>query len=358
MRLRLIQDLQALRDLKGEWLRLWAMAPRPEIFSHPSWALLFLETYGAGRGIHGIVAEDRDGTVRGLLPMFKDVYGLLRFIGDPRSDYSDALCAPQDAAQIIPLLLSAISDPSALRLHALPEHSLLLRGLSNHGRSVWTVEREEPCPAILFDPLGHVSRDLLKKDSLRRHEKKVSQLGPIRLEKLWTPTAAFEALPILFDQHVARWRVTKTPSLFEQSEHRKFYLNLIADSDLWPFVDFRLLYAGDRVVAAHFGFMTQHRFLWYKPTFDPNLAPLGPGEVLLKHLIEATVAEQAIEFDFTRGNEAFKLRFANAMRWNYFVYRPNLVHRIRSIARTSNALVKRFLFKKCSPLKEHQIREQ
>lgn len=342
-RLKTIHDLDSLRRLEPDWLRLWALAPRPEIFSHPSWALQFLTTYGSGNRIHTVVALASDGTVCGLLPLFQDSGGWLKFIGDPRSDYSDALCDPQDAAEIVPLLLSAIPNQSALRLHALPDHSLLLTALAAQSRQPYSIEKEEPCPAIIFDSAGLVAEGLLKKESLRRHEKKVAKLGPVRLEKLLTPASALQALPILFNQHVARWRSSPTPSLFQQPEHRLFYQNLVTDPDLWPLLDFRVLYAGDKAVAAHFGFLTGNRMLWYKPSFDPEFAPLGPGEVLLKHLVEAAVAAQASELDFTRGNEAFKHRFANATRWNHLVHRPNLTQRLHALARAGRDWTRRKL---------------
>ncbi|MGV3659656.1 MAG: GNAT family N-acetyltransferase, partial [Prosthecobacter sp.] len=124
-----------------------------------------------------------------------------------------------------------------------------------------------------------------------------------------------------------------TPSLFEQEASREFYRGLVMDDAFWPLVDFRLLHAGERLVAAHFGFFHAGRFLWYKPSFDPELGSLGAGEVLLKHLITAAAAEGAQEFDFTRGNEGFKQRFATVTRMNHWVCRPGLWDKLRSAAK-------------------------
>ncbi|MGV3658723.1 MAG: hypothetical protein ACO1TE_01025, partial [Prosthecobacter sp.] len=103
MRARLITQESGLHALAGEWDRLWSLAPRPEVFGCFAWARQFLRAYGAGQGLCCVVAEDGSGAVRGLLPLFKDAHGWLRFIGDPRSDYSDVLCAPEDATTVVPL---------------------------------------------------------------------------------------------------------------------------------------------------------------------------------------------------------------------------------------------------------------
>ena len=53
--------------------------------------------------------------VSGLLPLMRDEKGWLRFIGDPRSDYSDVLCAPEEAAAVAPPEAPA-SSPAATAL--------------------------------------------------------------------------------------------------------------------------------------------------------------------------------------------------------------------------------------------------
>lgn len=328
--LRVISDAPGLSKLEPDWQRLWALQPRPEVFMHLAWVCAFVEVYGPGKGIHCLVAESH-GKVCGILPLFRDDKNWLRFIGDPRSDYSDVLCDPADAVEVVSALTVHLKKQPGLSLSAVPEHALLWKSLQTAPHP-FTIEGEEPCPAIQFDAEGLIAKDLLKKESLRRHEKKVAKLGPITMQRATTREEAHAFLPVLFNQHVARWRATSTPSMFEKPEHRRFYERLINDDVLWPLLDFRLVKAGDRDVATHFGFFHDRRFIWYKPSFDPELSSMGPGEVLLKYLIAAAAAEGAIEFDFTRGNEGFKQRFATVIRQNYRIHRPTLIQRARAVA--------------------------
>jgi len=336
--LRIIDKARDLDALADDWHRLWLAQPRREVFTQHAWAKVFLEVYGAETRLHCIVAEDQG--IKAIMPLFRDGKRCLRFVGDPRSDYSDVLCLPSDLDRVMPALLAAIGSERSVSLSAVPEHSLLFKTLKTI-RHPFEVAIEEPCPAIEFDPAGAVVKELLKKESLRRHEKKVSKLGPIRMDRMSTQEAALKWLPVLFDQHIARWRMTPTPSLFESEAHRRFYEQLVVNDILWPMVDFRLVYAGDRVVATHFGFFHDQRFIWYKPSFDPELANLGPGEVLLKYLIAAAADEGAREFDFTRGGEGFKQRFATVNRNNYVITRRPLLQRLRSAAGRVRRLLKK-----------------
>ncbi len=341
MKPRIVSDAAGLAGLHEDWLRLWDAQPRREVFTHPAWAELYVKSCGCGRGLHCLAAEEKN-TVRAILPLFRDATGCLRFIGDPRSDYSDMLCEPADAEKAAEAFLTALKSERQACLSAVPEHGLLLKALKNRGGHPFTIELEEPCPAIVFDAEGEIAKSLLKKESLRRHEKKVAKLGPVRLVRITDRGEAMRRLPEFFDQHRARWSRTSTPSLFEAAENRAFYTGIVTDDELWPMTDFRMLLAGDRMAAAHFGFFHHRRFIWYKPSFDPELSSLGPGEVLLKHLIEAAASEGAAEFDFTRGGEAFKQRFATVIRGNFVIRRRTLAQRLRAAAsRAKSRLLKK-----------------
>lgn len=341
MKVRIISDAAGLAGLHEDWLRLWDSHLRREVFTHPAWAEVFVKSCGCGRGLHCLVAEEKNAVIA-ILPLFRDVKGCLRFVGDPRSDYSDMLCDPVHAEQAAEVFLAAMKSERQVCLSAVPEHGLLLQALNRRGGHRFMIEVEEPCPAIVFDAAGEIAKSLLKKESLRRHEKKVAKLGPVRMVRITDRDEAMKRLPDFFDQHRARWRTTGTPSLFESAENRAFYDGIVADDELWPMTDFRLLFAGERLAAAHFGFFHHRRFIWYKPSFDPELSSLGPGEVLLKHLIEAAACEGAVEFDFTRGGEAFKQRFATVIRSNFVIRRRTLAQRLRAAAsRAKSRLLKK-----------------
>ena len=148
-----------------------------------------------------------------------------------------------------------------------------------------------------------------------RHERKLARRGALTLARV-KPEEADAALEAMFDQHIARRLAAGDESLFLNEHSREFYKGLVACADFADFGCFDALKAGDRDVAYHFGLYGAATFIWYKPTFDMNLQHEGPGEVLFKALVEHASAAGHSYFDFSRGDEPFKLRFANVQRRN------------------------------------------
>jgi CelD/BcsL family acetyltransferase involved in cellulose biosynthesis len=71
------------------------------------------------------------------------------------------------------------------------------------------------------------------------------------------------------------------------------------------------LWAGDRLVAAHFGMRSGPVLHWWFPAFSTELARYSPGALLLLHLAEGSAAEGVSLVDFGKGDESYKLRWAN-----------------------------------------------
>ena len=69
-------------------------------------------------------------------------------------------------------------------------------------------------------------------------------------------------------------------------------------------------------MAFHFGFEFRGRLYWYKPSFDPGVARLSPGKVLLSYLISDALERGLKELDFTVGAEPFKARYTDTHRIN------------------------------------------
>ena len=136
-------------------------------------------------------------------------------------------------------------------------------------------------------------------------------------EKAW-PRLRADArccpLDQFFDQHVARWAATDTPSLFVEPRNRDFYHALTRYLSPRSWILFTVVEHNGRPVAFHFGFDYSGALMWYKPSFDPAVAAWSPGLVLLRQLIQFAIDTRRKELDFTFGDEAFKTRFTNSAR--------------------------------------------
>jgi CelD/BcsL family acetyltransferase involved in cellulose biosynthesis len=80
-----------------------------------------------------------------------------------------------------------------------------------------------------------------------------------------------------------------------------------------------LVTAGDRLVAAGFGFEDADAYYLYNSAYDPAVADVSPGIVLLHHLIRRVNASGRRRFDFLKGTETYKRRLGAEPRPLYLV---------------------------------------
>jgi CelD/BcsL family acetyltransferase involved in cellulose biosynthesis len=161
---------------------------------------------------------------------------------------------------------------------------------------------------------GEAFRTAANKKSLVRHERALAHSGLLRVSHLTAGPETAQHLDEFFQQHIDRWSITSSPSLFLQASWRDFYLKLIENPAHSSWLRFARIEWNGRSVAFHFGFHYRGEFLWYKPSFDIALARSSPGEVLLRQLLLQADQEGADAFDFGLGEEQFKLRFASEVR--------------------------------------------
>ena len=71
------------------------------------------------------------------------------------------------------------------------------------------------------------------------------------------------------------------------------------------------LYAGDRLVAVHFGMLTDHSLHYWFPVYDPEFQRYSPGTELLLEVARVANAKGITKVDLGYGDDAYKFRFCN-----------------------------------------------
>lgn len=72
------------------------------------------------------------------------------------------------------------------------------------------------------------------------------------------------------------------------------------------------IWAGDHLVAAHIGMLTDTMLHYWFPVFDPQFAKYSPGTELLLRVAERASSMGIRKLDLGYGDDAYKFRFANA----------------------------------------------
>lgn len=269
-----------------------------------------------GRGQLMILTAGRDRTPQVLAPLFIDG-GMVFLVGSGGSDYLDFIGEARDP-EVLACLLGAVrkAAPGLLgfRFYLVPDASRTGAGLQAAAESLGLDCHDEgslPAPALSSGGQSEVLVQAAGRKSMIRHERYFQREGHLVVEHLRDAAAITPRLEEFFEQHVARWRGTSAPSLFEDPAQRAFYRRLTAAAAADGLIRFSRVVWNGTLIAAHFGFLHGGTFLWYKPSFDPALARHSPGEVLLRHLLLASAEEGVDTFDFGIGDEPFKQRFAN-----------------------------------------------
>jgi CelD/BcsL family acetyltransferase involved in cellulose biosynthesis len=72
------------------------------------------------------------------------------------------------------------------------------------------------------------------------------------------------------------------------------------------------LYAGDRLVAAHFGVRSDRTLYYWLPAFNPEFGKYTPGGLLIYFLLQFLAAMRCDVLDFGPGGEKYKEYFNNS----------------------------------------------
>jgi CelD/BcsL family acetyltransferase involved in cellulose biosynthesis len=221
-------------------------------------------------------------------------------LGDGCYDYGDVLFSDPDEAL---LLLREIGKKYFfVKFDSLSAGSGVL-GLAEKIRySRTTKSCISPVIRLPFSPLnGRKLKDT--RYQIRRLEKN----GSLSLQLVREKADLQNELERLFDMHVRQWNSKGDSSIFQGEENRILYRELIASLGEQTQVVLAVLKYGDDVVAMHFGFESERKLYYYKPTINVNYGKHSPGSVLLLKLVEDAQDRGMVMVDLLRGDEDYKL---------------------------------------------------
>lgn len=300
----IVNDEAGLSVLEPEWHDLWERDPAATPFQSPAWLVPWVRTFAGPDWL--VATMRRRGRLMAVLPLFcvDDVHGRrLMSMGAGISDYGDGVFDPEVGCEEASMLITALRDWHAIELLQVPLESPLLRAPAPEG---WSDCRRsaEPCPVM---PLPTVlSRHM--RQNLRYYRRRVERSG-IEHASTSSGDAALTLLEGLFALHGARWQTRGSPGVLAEDKIRSFHRQAVpalADAGL---LRMHVLHRRGMPVAVGYILTAKVRAYDYITGFNPDLAALGLGTVLIGCTIEAAVEEGAREFDFLRGREDYKYRW-------------------------------------------------
>jgi hypothetical protein len=245
----------------------------------------------------------------------------LRFLA--QGDYADFIVKEANRSEFIQEVFVHMWDKrrdwDVLELYNIPEYSQTLFTLQEVNKDLkldLNISQNIAFPTMIIDGDPDFVQDCLKKKSMIRHYNYFHKNGDLTFHRMTDRQEMKRQLEFFFQQHIERRQLAHGQSLFLNPEVKHFYYQLIENipSD-W--LEFSMVKFNDEPIAYHFGFFYSGKYVWYKPAFNVSYAKRSPGEVLLRFLIQRALDHKSKEFDFTIGDETFKQRFSNHLRYNY-----------------------------------------
>jgi CelD/BcsL family acetyltransferase involved in cellulose biosynthesis len=131
-----------------------------------------------------------------------------------------------------------------------------------------------------------------------------------------TGTDLERGLELLLEVHGQRWaeRMEELQGLLSEPEREAFMLDAIKALDTQGWVRLLTLSADGRAVAAELDFEFGDRVFMFKGAFDPDFGAYSPGQLLHHRVFTDGMARGITIFDFGRGDQGYKQRWANAER--------------------------------------------
>ncbi len=325
VKISLTGDLNAIED---EWRRFERRADCTA-FQTFDWLAIWQRCIGAPAGVKPAIVTGRqnNGALLFILPLAIERTRFARrlvFLGHALCDYNAPLLAPEFADVVAPAEFTALWRAVGILLQQTAGYRHDLVFLDKMPARVGEQANPMLALATTLNPSGAYVTDLgqdwesfyaAKRSSTTRgrdrtKRRKLAESGELRLVAQKDPKHLRRTLNTLFDQKSRSFARMGVPNLFARPGHAEFFVAVAAGAS--RLVHVSCLDAGAKCVAANLGLMFRGRYYHVLASHDDGpLARFGPGIVHLHELLRHAIAQGCDRFDFTIGDEPYKLDWAD-----------------------------------------------
>ena len=319
-------------ELAGEWDELAARGmtntPFQKLAYQQSW---WKNLKPQGARLQSVVVRHEDGALAAIACLYVTTDEMVRFNGCiEETDYLDLITTAEDAADcwqaVLESMLSEAFPPwRHLNLCNIPAYSpsrtMLAEAAAQFDMTV-AESINEVCPVIALP--DSFERYLGGLDSKQRREVQRKLRRAKGAEARLHIVSAEEDLSEAVDEFLELLQ----KSTFEKREwlnegRRTLFHEIAQAAQQDQTLQLMFLEVNDQKAAALFNFDYDDRIWVYNSGLDPDLfSALSPGVVITALAIEEAIANNREEFDFLRGDEAYKYRFGAV---DMTVYRLQIV---------------------------------
>jgi CelD/BcsL family acetyltransferase involved in cellulose biosynthesis len=243
---------------------------------------------------------------------------VLRFLDGGVSDYNAPIIFPEaarwapEAAAVVWELLRRELPPFDLAV--LEKMSDSVGGLSNPLYTLATVAHPESGHAVKLEgPWATFAREHIKNPSdSRRRRRKLEKLGNVQIVIAENAEQRAAFLEAMMRMKREKFLKTKGYDVFTEPGLGEFYRKATTRlGDAGP-VQVSALLLDDKILAAHWGYVTADRFYHLMPAYTSgDLRAYAPGRLLNEWLLQWALESDLKFFDFGIGDEPYKFDYCD-----------------------------------------------
>jgi CelD/BcsL family acetyltransferase involved in cellulose biosynthesis len=293
------------RELSDDLVRAWmALQQANSDLASPYFHPEFTRIVSSVRNDVEVAVVEDSGRIAAFFPFQREGTKIGKAVGHPLSDYHGVICAPD--FQFSPRELLQQCRLIAWEFDHLP---------ASQSSFAPFLSSIEPSPQI--DLAGGYEGYVKQREGAHsEHIKKIQKLmrraetemGPLRFVAESTDAASLETvLAWKSDQYRASGKLDLfAPGWIREAIDRMFFTRGGCAGML------SLLYAGDKLLAGHFGIRLNPIWHYWFPSYDSEFARYSPGLMLLLMMAQHAPENGVRVIDLGKGMSLYKARFMNA----------------------------------------------
>jgi len=302
MKVTLLSGRELSDDLTAVWVRL--QQTNPDLAS-PYFDPAFTKAVAAVRSDVEVAIIETNGRIVAFFPFERERGRVGRPVGGIISDYHGLICAPD--FRFSPRELLEQSRLIAWEFDHLPTSQLSFGPFQSCVDPSPQIDLSSGYDEYVRQRRKAGSEQIKKTFNLARRIER--ELGPLRFVAAATDG---KSLATVLDWKSHQYRQSGKADLFGSGWIREVVGRIFLTRADGCSGVLSLLYAGDRLVAGHFGMRSQQVWHYWFPSYDVEAAKYSPGLILLLKMVEHAPTTGVYTIDLGKGMSPYKERLMNS----------------------------------------------
>ena len=326
-------ELTICRDLdaiEAEW-RAFEQQADATAFQSFDWLSLWYRHVGRPAGVRPAIVLGRcAGELMFLLPLAvrPGLVRTLTFLGEDLCDYNAPLIAPGFSAHLDAAGFAALWSDIRTRLQEQPELAHDLIRLTKMPETIGAQPNPflhlevalNPSGAYLthlagtWDEFYSAKRSSATRRRDRTKRKRLAEHGEVRFVTAQDAAEGTRTVQTLIEQKSKAFARMGVPNLFARPGYAAFYLDLATNPQARHLVHVSRLDVGPVLAAVNLGLTFHGSYYHVLASYeDGEVARFGPGAAHLRDLLQFAIDKGCDRFDFTIGDERYKLEWSDTV---------------------------------------------